>query len=238
MTEVDSGERLDYVRRRVREVREQIAAAAVAAGRSPESVTLIGITKTWPATDVEALALSGVLDVGENKAQELLAKQAELTRSDLTWHFVGQLQRNKARHVAQHAQWIHSLDRAALIQPLAHAAEEAGVRLNCLVQVNLDPAPAAGRGGVQPDEAMNLAELVAQSPALSLSGVMGVASRDMSAERSFTLLKESHDRMLSSFPGATAMSAGMSMDFPTAIAAGATHVRLGAALLGQRSYVR
>lgn len=238
MTRLDVRDRQDHVRRRVYEAREQIAAAATVAGRDPASVTLIGITKTWPASDVEALALSGVLDVGENKAQELVSKQSELTRSDLTWHFVGQLQRNKARQVAQHAQWVHSLDREALIQPLASAASAAGVRLNCLVQVNLDPVPTPGRGGVQPDEAMNLAELVAQSPGLSLSGVMGVASQQISAQRSFELLKETHDRVRESFPGATAMSAGMSTDFPAAIAAGATHVRLGAALLGQRSYVR
>jgi PLP dependent protein len=231
--------RIHEVESNLKDVQAAIALAARDAGRSAGAVTLIGITKTWPIEDVRTVVDLGVRDVGENKAQELASKAValagEYSSQQLRWHFVGALQRNKAKAVAEHAAMVHSVDRVALVDALEKASAELEREpLPCLVQVNLDPEPVPGRAGVAPSQALEIAERIADAPHLELAGVMGVAPRGGNAAEAFDLLARTGSEIAARYPQATAISAGMSGDFATAIAAGATHVRLGAVLLGQR----
>ncbi len=220
-------------------VRARIGAACQAAGRDADEVTLVAITKTFPATDIRILSSLGVRDVGENRDQEAAPKAAEVAdlRAQLTWHFVGQLQTNKAASVARYADVIHSVDRRRLVTALAAAARKTGRPLRCLVQVSLDDEP--GRGGAPVDQVLPIADAVAGQTGLELGGVMAVAP--LAAESvpggplaAFQRLAEIAALVRARHPGAVMISAGMSGDLEDAIAAGATHVRVGTALLGGR----
>jgi pyridoxal phosphate enzyme (YggS family) len=220
-------------------VRARIGAACRAAGRPAGAVTLIAITKTFPATDIRILSSLGVRDVGENRDQEAAPKAAELAdlRAQLTWHFVGQLQTNKAASVARYADVIHSVDRTRLVTALGAAARKAARPLRCLVQVSLDDEP--GRGGAPADQVLAIADAVASQAGLDLGGVMAVAP--LAAESvpggplaAFQRLARIAAQVRAQHPGAVMISAGMSGDLEDAIAAGATHVRVGTALLGGR----
>jgi PLP dependent protein len=220
-------------------VRTRIAVACQAAGRSADEVTLIAITKTFPGTDIRILASLGVRDVGENRDQEAAVKAAEVAdlRDQLTWHFVGQLQTNKAASVARYADVIHSVDRRRLVTALGAAARKAGRPLCCLVQVSLDEDPA--RGGAAPDQVLAIADAVASEPGLSLGGVMAVAplaaeGRPGAPLAAFQRLAGMAAAVRAVHPAATMISAGMSGDLEDAITAGSTHVRVGTALLGGR----
>nr|WP_079248912.1 YggS family pyridoxal phosphate-dependent enzyme [Streptomyces sp. MJM1172] len=222
---------------RLAAVRERIAEAARAAGRDHTGITLITVTKTWPAEDVRLLAGLGVRDVGENQDQQASAKAAACAglAPALSWHFIGQLQSNKAPSVARYADMVHSVDRASLVSALGKAAERAGRaerELRCLIQVSLDGT--AGRGGAHPDEVPRLAALIAGRPGLTVAGVMAVAPPQEPAGQAFARLLPVRERLLGEHPGAVVMSAGMSGDLEAAIAAGATHVRVGSAILGHR----
>ena len=235
----EEGEGVDrraYLSRRVSQTKARIADAAVRAGRSASDVTLIAVTKTWPSSDVRLLAALGVTDVGENKAKELVDKVAECQELPLTWHFVGQLQRNKVKQVVPLVDMIHSVDRSALVMAIDRAvAEVDGSPMKCLVQVNLDPSVIEGRAGVAPREALRLADEVAGAEHLTLAGVMAVAPRGLDPQPAFDLLRDVSGRITDQHRSATVISAGMSGDFVPAIAAGATHIRLGSALLGERA---
>lgn len=212
---------------RLAEVDGRIADAARSAGRDPASLTRIVVTKFHPASLVRELFELGVRDVGENRHQEAAAKAAELTDLDLTWHFVGQLQSNKAKAVTAYARIIHSVDRPSLVTALA------GTDAGCFVELNLTDDP--GRGGAAPDAAEALAESVASTAGLTLLGVMAVAPIEAEPRAAFARVREVSDRIRSIVPGATAISAGMSGDFAEAIAEGATHLRIGTAITGKRS---
>lgn len=215
-------------------VRARIERARDAAGRS-DAVTLIAVTKYFPASDVDLLAELGVGDIGENKVQEAAAKTAELTRRDaLRVHFIGQLQSNKARAVAAFADVVHSLDRDKLVHGLARGAAENDRRLDVLVQVSLDEPHVPGRGGVDPAQARRLADLVARSERLTLRGVMAVAPLDADPGEAFARLAEVARGIREDHPEATWMSAGMSADLEAAVTHGATHLRVGTAILGSR----
>lgn len=216
------------------EVRERIAAAAVAARREPADVTLVVVTKTWPAADVAVLARLGVTDVAENRDQEARPKHDELAGLGLRWHFVGQLQRNKARSVAAYADVVQSVDRPELVVALDRAAAGHGRTLEVLVQVDLADPPQPHRGGVVPGDVPALADLVAASPALRLGGVMAVAPLGADPAPAFDRLRAVSLDLRRAHPGATVISAGMSDDLEAAVAAGATHVRVGTAVLGGR----
>ena len=222
------------------QVRGRIERACAGAGRDRAEVTLVVVTKTFPAADVARLAALGVLDVGENRDQEAAAKAAVLGDLGLRWHFVGQLQRNKARSVAGYADVVHSLDRPGLARALDRGAERAGRRVEVLVQVDLDESPAAGgdlagaRGGARPDGVSALADEVASASALVLRGVMAVAPREQDPARAFARLAEVAARLRADHPQATWVSAGMSGDLEQAVQAGATHLRVGSAILGHR----
>ncbi|NQU38069.1 MAG: YggS family pyridoxal phosphate-dependent enzyme [Actinobacteria bacterium] len=228
------------------DARRAIDEAARQCGREPNDVTLVAVTKTWPAEDVDRLASLGVMDFGENRAQEL-SEKVEHGESlphigeAVQWHFVGQLQRNKVKLVAPVASMVHSVDRASLIGALDRgvAAAERDP-LPCLIQVNLDEEPVEGRAGVRPADALALADQVAAAENLELAGVMGVAPHPQATEateataEAFQRLVVVSRQIADIYPSATNISAGMSGDFVAAIEAGATHVRLGAVLLGER----
>ncbi|GIF11930.1 YggS family pyridoxal phosphate-dependent enzyme [Actinoplanes teichomyceticus] len=220
-------------------VRERIERACVAAGRSPGSVTLTAVTKTYPASDVLLLAGLGVTDVGENKDQEAAGKAAQARAAGvrLRWHFVGQLQRNKARSVASYADVVESVDSLRLAAALDRAALAVRDRpLDVLVQVSLDGDPA--RGGAAGDDLWRVSDAVASSDGLRLGGVMAVAPRGWEPGRAFERLAELAGRIVATHPGATTVSAGMSGDLEEAIRHGATHVRIGTSLLGMRNSLR
>ncbi|MEV4924207.1 YggS family pyridoxal phosphate-dependent enzyme [Streptomyces roseoverticillatus] len=221
-------------------VEERISMACAAAGRPREDVTLIVVTKTYPASDVRLLAGLGVRHVAENRDQEAAPKAAECADLPLTWHFVGQLQTNKVRSVASYADFVHSVDRARLVTALSDAAVKAGRTLDCLIQVALDAESGerGERGGVAPDGVTELAGVLAAAEGVRPAGLMTVAplvgtyaGRPRAA---FERLMEISTGLRAAHPAANMVSAGMSADLDAAVAAGATHVRVGSAVLGVR----
>ena len=226
--------RRDEIEANLTAVRERIAGACARAGRSAGEVTLTVVTKFFPASDVHLLAELGVRDVGENRHQEAEAKRAECADLGLTWHFIGGLQSNKAAAVAAYADVVESVDRAKLLKGLARGAHEAGRTLDVLVQVSLDEDPGAGRSGVAPDQAEALAEQVVAAEGLRLRGVMAVAPLGADPVPAFAKLASVADLVRRVDPAATWVSAGMSADLEAAVESGATHVRIGSAVLGSR----
>ncbi|MEO6533171.1 MAG: YggS family pyridoxal phosphate-dependent enzyme [Pseudolysinimonas sp.] len=204
-----------------------IADAARAAGRDPAELTRIVVTKFHPAELVRELAALGVRDMGENRHQEAAAKAAELTDLDLTWHFVGQLQSNKAKAVRRYADSVHSVDRDSLADALAGES-----LLDVFLELNLTGDPA--RGGVAPVLLEPLVEHVLATPGLVLRGVMAVAPLGEQPRAAFQRVRAASDALVRIAPAATAISAGMSGDFPEAILEGATHLRIGTAITGKR----
>ncbi|NEK84457.1 YggS family pyridoxal phosphate-dependent enzyme [Blastococcus saxobsidens] len=217
-------------------VRARIDAAARAAGRDPATVRLLAVSKTWPAADVRALAALGQVDFGENRVQELLGKAAELDDVALRWHFVGQLQRNKAAAVARTGAVVHSVDRLALVDTLDRAGRSAEAPVEVYVQVDLGgpEGEAAARGGARPDDVPALADAVAGAAGLRLRGLMAVAPRGAEPAPAFARLAALAERVRADHPEADGVSAGMSGDLEAAVAAGATLVRVGTALFGSR----
>ncbi len=279
--------RHEDLRLNLAEVHDRIAAAAAAAGRAPGELTLVAVSKTWPAADVVVLCGLGVTDFAENREQEARLKVADVTKhffdsevsaasrsgsgdivrgdraggpgragghppssrssslpvplvssqpsSPLCWHFVGRLQRNKARSVTRWAHWVQSVDRAPLVTALSTAAVAHGREIVVCLQVSLDSHGGdVGRGGASPADIPALGDLVAGSPGLVLAGVMGVAPRDVPARPAFAGLREVSDMLRREHPDASVISAGMSGDLAVAVAEGATHLRIGTALFGQR----
>jgi PLP dependent protein len=223
----------------LRRVRARIDDACRAAGRTPDEVSLIAVTKFFPVTDAIHLAELGVADLGENRDQEASAKAAEfaeLSSRPVRWHFIGQLQTNKARSVARYAGLVHSVDRVQLAEALATAAERAGRVLPVLVQLSLDePAAGAGRGGSAQAELLRLADRVAELPSLRLAGVMAIAPLGADPDPAFAQLAAAAAALRSAHPDAGLISAGMSDDLEAAVRHGSTHVRVGTALLGRRA---
>jgi PLP dependent protein len=217
------------------DVRVRLAAACAKAGRDPAEVTLVAITKTWPAGDVLTLAGLGVTEVGENRDQEAAPKAAEVAAAgaDVRWHFVGQLQRNKCRSVVEYASLVHSVDSVRLAEALGAAAGRVRAEpLEVLVQVSVDGAP--GRGGARPAELDAVLAAANGTAGLVLRGLMAVAPADWEPARAFARLADIAARVRLEYPAATVLSAGMSGDLEQAIDYGATHVRVGSSLLGNR----
>ncbi|MFI5901395.1 YggS family pyridoxal phosphate-dependent enzyme [Streptomyces cyaneofuscatus] len=222
------------------QVEERITSACAAAGRKREEVTLIVVTKTYPASDVRMLHELGVRHVAENRDQDAAPKATACADLSLTWHFVGQLQTNKVRSVTSYADVVQSVDRIKLVTALSAAAVRAERELGCLIQVALDAESGerGERGGVAPDGIEELAAAVDAAEGLRLDGLMTVAPlAGLFAGRqraAFDRLMEFATRLRVGHPAATMVSAGMSADLEDAVAAGATHVRVGTAVLGVR----
>lgn len=239
-------------------VRERIGNAVRQRSAAAPPPRLIVVTKYFPASDVALLAGLGITDVGESRDQEAAAKAQELSGLDLRWHFIGQLQTNKARSVVRYAYSVQSVDRPGLVaaldkamtgeqQRLAVAGQPGRAPLRCHLQVNLSVNPGdspdhvagpAGRGGARPADISALAELVAAAPQLELAGVMAVAPRGTDPAEAFDRLARVSHELRRSYPTATDMSAGMSADLEAAVLAGATHLRVGSDVLGPRHSIR
>ncbi|MBX3093176.1 MAG: YggS family pyridoxal phosphate-dependent enzyme [Cryobacterium sp.] len=222
---------------RLARVRSDIDDAARAAGREPAELTTIVVTKFHPATLVRDLFELGVRDFGENRHQEAESKATQLRADqpdglDLRWHFVGQLQSKKARAVRRYASVIHSLDRDSVLDALARAADEHTEPIDVLVQVNLTEDPR--RGGVVEAELDRFVERAVAADGVRVRGVMGVAAIDAEPRAEFARLRGASERVREVEPSATWISGGMSGDFREAILEGATHLRIGTAITGNR----
>ncbi len=231
-----SDARTQELARNLDAVRERIRAAAQAAGRDADQVRLVVVSKYFPVQDVRRLIGLGVTEFGENKDQEASTKFAELgegERTGVRLHFVGQLQSNKAGHVAGYADVVQSVDRPKIATALARAAARHDRRLEVMLQVDLDGSD-PGRGGVLPADLPDLARAVADTDELRLTGLMAVAPRGANPAAAFARLAELSAQVRQEHPDADRISAGMSGDLEAAIAAGATHVRIGSAVLGAR----
>ena len=217
---------------RLADVRGRIAKACEVAGRDVGDITLIAVTKTRPASDVRLLSGLGLRDVGENRDAEAAPKAAQCSDLNLTWHFIGQLQTNKCASVVRYASVVHSVDRARLVHALGRAARRAERVIDCLIEVSLDGDPA--RGGTPAGEVPALAEALEAESGLLLRGVMAIAPLGMAPAAAFARLLDSASAVRAVQPSATMISAGMSGDLEAAVEAGATHLRIGTALLGDR----
>ena len=215
-------------------VRARIDAACTAAGRDAGEVGLVVVTKFFPESDVRLLAELGVTAVGENRHQEAAAKAAACSDLGLSWHFIGSIQSNKAGAIATYSDVVESVDRLKLVAPLDRGAHESGRPVDCLVQVSLDPPDARGRGGAAPAEVPGVAEAIAAAGDLRLRGVMAVAPLGEPALPAFGRLAALAADLQRDHPEATVVSAGMSGDLEAAVRHGATHLRVGTALLGSR----
>jgi pyridoxal phosphate enzyme (YggS family) len=239
MTSVhDAAQRSEELSTSLAQVQDRIGAACRAAGRPREDVQLIVVTKFFPGADIQLLCQCGVTDIGESRDQEASAKIAALpqeVRQRLQVHFVGQLQSNKAGSVAAYADNVHSIDRDKLVLALDRAATAAGRDVGALVQVRLDgDSPGRGRGGIPVGGVAELADRVAAAQHLSLRGLMAVAPMGVDPAVAFAQLATVARGLRADHPGATWISAGMSADLEAAVANGATHLRVGSAILGSR----
>ncbi|NLU82926.1 YggS family pyridoxal phosphate-dependent enzyme [Rhodococcus sp. HNM0569] len=241
------GERAAEIAAALAAVRLRLAEACAAAGRAPDEVALLPVTKFFPESDVRILYALGCREFGESRDQEASAKVAEFGRDmgdgarDVHWHMIGRLQRNKARSVAGWAHTIHSVDSARLASALDRASAEAfdaGRRrapLRVLLQVSLDDDP--GRGGVPIGDLESLGESIESARGLALAGLMAVPPLGSDSDAEFARLEDIHSRFVASFPGATELSAGMTGDLEAAVRHGSTCVRVGTAILGRRPII-
>lgn len=230
----DTCGRRDELAANLARVESRIDAACAQAGRDRDEVTLVVVTKFFPAADVHLLAELGVQHVAENRHQEAAAKHEECAGLDLTWHFVGGLQSNKAAAVGGWADVVQSVDRSRLLGGLSKAAHSRDRILDVLVQVSLDQPEAGGRSGVAPDQAVALAREAAAAEGLRVRGLMGVAPLGGDPGTAFARLAAVGAELEQELPEATWLSAGMSGDLEAAVMCGATHVRVGTAVLGNR----
>jgi PLP dependent protein len=230
--------RVDEIAAGLDAVRRRITDAAAAAGRSADEVTLVAVTKFFPASDVRILAGLGVTDVGENRHPEAGDKCAECLDLALRWHFIGGLQSNKAAAVGSYADVVESVDRRKLVGPLNRGAHARSHPVDVLLQVSLDPPGRSGRAGADPADLPALADAVEAAGMLRLRGLMAVAPLDEDPAAAFARLAEVRAEFLLVRPDATWLSAGMSHDLEAAIGAGATHVRVGSAILGERPRIQ
>jgi pyridoxal phosphate enzyme (YggS family) len=207
-------------------------AEAAADGRP---IRVLAVSKTQPAASIRALAGFGQRDFGENYVQEALAKQAELADCELEWHMIGPLQSNKCREVAEHFDWLQTVDRAKLVELLARHRPTVRPPLNVLIQVNIDDE--ASKSGCRPDEVAALADAIAEHPQLRLRGLMAIPAPapDLVARRtSFSRMRQCYDELRDTCVSVDTLSMGMSEDFELAIAEGATMVRVGSIIFGPR----
>jgi pyridoxal phosphate enzyme (YggS family) len=223
---------------RLAAVHDRIESAVLAAGRPAGSVTLIGVTKTQPSGVVEAAIQAGLLQLGENYLQEALPKMALLEpyRERVTWHYIGQLQSNKTRPVAEQFDWVHTVDRLKVAERLSAQRSFHGPPLNVCLQIRLGDEPT--KGGLPPSEALPLAQAVAALPRLRLRGLMCIPpeSTDVDVQRRhFATLRQVLERLNADGMALDTLSMGMSGDLEAAIIEGATHVRIGTAVFGERT---
>ena len=211
-------------------VTERITAAAKKVNRSPSDIKLIAVTKTFPITDLQFLYELGVRDFGENRDQEASQKVSELP-SDIDWHFQGQIQSNKLKSITSWASYIHSVDQLKYAKMISEFAGDQ--KKSIFLQISLDEIPES-RGGVDPSKLLELASELSHFSNLNLMGLMAVAPLDEDTDQAFARLSKYHHLFVEHFPEAKFLSAGMSGDYVSAIIHGATHIRIGSSILGNR----
>ena len=212
------------------DVKAKIASAALKAGRDADEITLIVVTKTFPVSDLEILYSLGVREFGENRDQEAAEKVARLP-SDINWNFQGGIQSNKLKSITTWAGCIHSVDKLKYAQIISE--QNTGKPKEIFIQVSLDQPPES-RGGVDPKKLIDLASEITKLPGISLKGLMAVAPLDLPEEQAFLKLKEIQADFVAVFKDAKYLSAGMSGDYEMAISYGATPLRIGSSILGNR----
>ena len=241
---MSSSARLNEISQNLAAVEREVSIAVEKSNRQRAEITLIAVTKNFPVSDVVHLYDLGIRNFGENRDQEARAKVEEFKKyveSDETnaegvkWHFQGQLQRNKLRSIATWADFIHSVDQDKYLPPLQQLSIEIKKPISVLLQLSLDLPIRPDRGGVAPEELIDLGEKVMELPGLNLQGLMAVAPLDVAPDLAFNALRTISGTFLKAFPDANWISAGMSGDFAAAIAAGATHIRVGSSILGSRT---
>lgn len=226
--------RLADIQSNLEKINSRIAQACSRSKRNISEITLIAVTKTYPASDVDLLKQLGIENVGENKDQEASGKISQV-KEKFSWHFIGQLQSNKAKSVVTYAELVHSVDRLSLAKELQKSASAIAKKQKVLIQVDLDQSgPDASRGGVWPADLAGLAQFISQSENLELAGLMSVAPLGENPSEAFERLAQIRSDFLKNYPNAVILSAGMSEDLEAAIEHGATHLRIGSALLGER----
>ncbi len=226
--------RKDQILSNLESVKEKISAAAQEAGRSPSEITLIAVTKTFPVSDLEILYELGVRNFGENRDQEAAPKVGVLP-ADITWHFQGGIQSNKLKSISNWASVIHSVDKFKYAQMISQFS--VGKTKEIFIQVSLDTLPQS-REGVDPADLMQLAEQIMSLPNLEVKGLMAVAPLDQPTEQAFVRLQQIQQKFIQLYPAASSLSSGMSGDYELAISLGATHVRIGSSILGNRSPIK
>ena len=226
--------RKDQILSNLESVKEKISAAAQAAGRSPSEITLIAVTKTFPVSDLEILYELGVRNFGENRDQEAAPKVGALP-ADITWHFQGGIQSNKLKSISNWASVIHSVDKFKYAQMISQFSVDKTKEI--FIQVSLDTLPQS-REGVDPADLMQLAEQIMSLPNLEVKGLMAVAPLDQPTEQAFVRLQQIQQKFIQLYPAASSLSSGMSGDYELAISLGATHVRIGSSILGNRSPIK
>jgi pyridoxal phosphate enzyme (YggS family) len=226
--------RKDQILSNLELVKERITSAAQAAGRSPSEITLIAVTKTFPVSDLEILYELGVRNFGENRDQEAAPKVSALP-ADITWHFQGGIQSNKLKSISNWASVIHSVDKFKYAQMISQFS--VGKTKEIFIQVSLDTLPQS-REGVDPADLMQLAEQIMSLPNLEVKGLMAVAPLDQPTEQAFVRLQQIQQKFIQLYPAASSLSSGMSGDYELAISLGATHVRIGSSILGNRSPIK
>jgi len=245
---MSSSARLNEISQNLAAVEREVSIAVEKSNRQRAEITLIAVTKNFPVSDVVHLYDLGIRNFGENRDQEARAKveeckkyvegdetNSEKNAEGAKWHFQGQLQRNKLRSIATWADFIHSVDQDKYLPPLQQLSIELKKPISVLLQLSLDLPIRPDRGGVAPEELIDLGEKVMELPGLNLQGLMAVAPLDVAPDLAFNALRTISGTFLKAFPDANWISAGMSGDFAAAIAAGATHIRVGSSILGSRT---
>ena len=230
-----NGRIMDTIGKRWQAIRDGMAAAALDAGREPDSVSLLAVSKAHPASVIRELHALGQRRFGENYLQEALAKQEELQGLDIEWHFIGPIQSNKTQPIAQHFDWVHSVDRAKITDGLNAARGSTLSPLQVCIQVNISAEDS--KSGASAEEAVTLADHIRQLPNLRLRGLMAIpapTSDPLEQQAQFHAVREIYDRLLAAGHTLDTLSMGMSEDFPAAIREGATIVRVGSAIFGAR----
>lgn len=224
----------DEIAENLSQVQQRIKAAALKCGRNLDDLTLIAVTKTFPNEDLERLYSLGIRQFGENRDQEASLKATQLP-SDITWHFQGGIQSNKLKSICSWASVIHSVDQYRHAQKISEYSVNKTMKI--FIQVSLDD-PVESRGGIDPEKLFDLAGKISLLPNISILGLMAVAPVDQSAEPAFARLQQIHQSFITQYKYAKYLSAGMSGDYEMAISYGATHLRIGSSILGNRPPIK
>lgn len=222
---------------RLADVKARIAAACARSGRTPDEITLVAVSKTWPLADLQTAVAAGAQDLGENYVQEAVDKITQWQGPPPVWHFIGPLQSNKTRQVAELFDWVHSVDRLKIARRLSEQRPAGKGPLSVCIQVNISNDPA--KAGVEPAEVGALLADMAGLDNVTVAGLMAIPAVDLTEptlRQQYGELKTLRDTLITTYPECKALSMGMSGDFELAIECGATHVRVGSALFGQRNY--